>query len=312
MLSPEPDFAWIKKNVSVLHVAESLGLTIRRNNIRCWRPENHSHGDINPSVHLYEKGNRARCFVCDVKGGHSCIDLVMGYLSINFNDAVHWIAARFIVPDIKLGRPLGRRACGPSPDRAGTRGSQLEVLVKSGLFGQLSSAESRILLILEIFSDPDSNTITMSYQAIMRYSGVHSRSNVSHALARLQRFHAIQISRGQRIGITRQCSTYRVTLEDPQFYDLCNKIGKSVREQVIQEREYRLALRAEREKCDPARNKKGSIRRVLVRAGDTATIYQNHTLNMTKAGGLRPPDPRRALLPISQTKQRITPLPVKV
>jgi len=31
-----------------------------------------------PSLHFYERRNRVRCFVCDMRGGHSSIDLVMG------------------------------------------------------------------------------------------------------------------------------------------------------------------------------------------------------------------------------------------
>ncbi|PYU75132.1 MAG: hypothetical protein DMG49_03370, partial [Acidobacteria bacterium] len=136
----------------------------------------------------------------------------------------------------------------PPPYRVGVHGSEFEVLVQSGMFGQLSSAESRILVTLALFRDPDSGITRMSYQAIMRFSGVASRKDVSRALKRLQKLHAIQISRGARIGITRRCSTYRVTLEDPKFCDLRNEVCRSGRERIAQERGYRSELRAEREK----------------------------------------------------------------
>jgi hypothetical protein len=51
----------------------------------------------------------------------------------------------------------------------------------------------------------------------MRYSGVKKMANVAAAIKELSRMHALQVSRGQRIGITRECSVYRVTLDDPKF-----------------------------------------------------------------------------------------------
>src|SRR5437763_16764218 len=90
-----PDISWIKKNVKVLEVAKALGLRIRQRRAKCWRPENHTHGDAEPSLHFFERRNRVRCFVCDMRGGHSCVDLVMGTLNLNVGDAVRWIAERF-------------------------------------------------------------------------------------------------------------------------------------------------------------------------------------------------------------------------
>ncbi len=107
--SSRPDIAWIKKNVSVLEVGKALGLRIRHRRASCWRPENHTHGDAEPSLHLYEARNRVRCFVCDMRGGHSNIDLVMGVLRLNVGDAIRWIAERFTVPNVKPGWPIGKR-----------------------------------------------------------------------------------------------------------------------------------------------------------------------------------------------------------
>src|SRR5260370_36170524 len=76
-----PDVSWIKQHVPILEVAWALGVPIlggRHPRMRCWRPENHSHGDADPSVSFSR--NRARCWVCDMKGGHSNLDLVMGVL----------------------------------------------------------------------------------------------------------------------------------------------------------------------------------------------------------------------------------------
>ena len=288
----QPDISWIKQNVPVLAVGRALGLRIRHQRARCWRPENHAHGDADPSLRFFERGNRVRCFVCDMRGGHSCIDLVMGVLCADVGTAVRWIAERFTVPSIKSGRPVGHRTTQLAPYRAGVHGSELEFLVRSGMFGQLSSAESRILVTLAIFREPDSGITKLSYQAIMRYSGVGSRANVARALAQLQRLHAIQISLGPRIGITRECSSYRVTLDDPKFYDLCNEVCRIGREQVAQERVYRSQLRAEREKkARDARHKNEHRRQTMKDPARKGAIKPRLALNMTEAGGLRPPDP---------------------
>ncbi|MGB9435873.1 MAG: hypothetical protein WBQ89_26730, partial [Candidatus Acidiferrum sp.] len=81
----------------------------------------------------------------------------------------------------------------------------------------MSAAERSILAVLDSFKNPDSGLTPMSYRAIMRYSGVGKMANVSSSIKKLSRMHALQVSRGQRIGITRECSAYRVTLDDPKF-----------------------------------------------------------------------------------------------
>src|SRR5262245_22948524 len=99
-----PDISWIKKHVPIFEVAKALGLRIWRRRVHCVRPESHSHGDADPSLHLYEKGNRYRCFVCELRGSN--VDLAMRVLGMGVSDAVQWIADRFTVPNVKPGRPV--------------------------------------------------------------------------------------------------------------------------------------------------------------------------------------------------------------
>jgi hypothetical protein len=288
--SSRPDISWIRKYVPVLSVGRALGLRIGNRRARCWRPENHRNRDANPSLHFYERRNRVRCFVCDMRGGHSCVDLVMGFLGVSVGEAVRWIAEQFTVPNIKPGRPVGRYLKEAKPYRVGVHASEFELLVRSGMFGQISAAESRILVTLAVFKDPDSGITQLSYQAIMRYSGVASRKSVSRALKQLQRLHAIQISQGSRVGITRECNSYRATLDDPRFIERCNEVCRTGREQVSQERAYRLEQRAQREKkARDARQRKELAANHKGFAGTAASQHVS-TLNTTKAGGLRPPD----------------------
>src|SRR5437764_12089174 len=150
-----PDISWIKKHVRILAVARALGLRIRRGKAQCWRVENHRHGDVDPSLSFHEKRNRCRCFVCDMKGGHSNVDLVMRVLDCELGPAVEWIAERFPVPSVKVGRPVGNALIEPAPYRVGVHGSEWEVIVRSGTWGAMSAAESRILLALDNFKDSE-------------------------------------------------------------------------------------------------------------------------------------------------------------
>src|SRR5437016_2006553 len=118
-----PDISWMKKHVPILDVARALGLRIHRGKAQCWRVENHRHGDVDPSLSFHEKRNRCRCFVCDMKGGHSNVDLVMGALGCELGAAVQWIAERFTVPSVKVGRPAGSSLVSAAPYRVGVHGS---------------------------------------------------------------------------------------------------------------------------------------------------------------------------------------------
>lgn len=246
--SSRPDALWIKKNVSVLEVGEALGLRIRNCLSKCWRPENHTNGDADPSLHFYARKNRVRCFVCDMNGGHSCIDLVMGVRGLDFAAAVEWIAKCFPVQNVKPGHPVGCRTAETPPYRVGVQGSDLEVLVRSGMFGQLSAAARSILVVLSNLRDPDSGLSCLSYAALMRYAGIGSNASVAQALKRLARVHAIEIHRGFWVGGIRKCSSYRVTLDDPKFLEACNRLYTATRDQISAERAYRKSLRRKRER----------------------------------------------------------------
>lgn len=243
-----PDISWIKSNVPILGIARALGLRIRRGKAQCWRTGNHRHGDTDPSLRFFEKRNRCRCFVCDMKGGHSNVDLVLHVLGVDLGSAVQWIAERFPVPNTKIGRPVGNAPAHPMPYRAGVHGSEWEVIVRSGMWGAMTAAERSILVTLDQFKDPDSGVTKLSYRAIMRYSGVSKMANVSSAIKELRKMHVLQVSCGQRIGVTRECSAYRVTINEPKFLDLCNGVFISARAEVAQEREYRNSQKRERER----------------------------------------------------------------
>ena len=220
-----------------------------------------------------------------MKGGHSNIDLVVGVLGIEFGDAVRWIAERFPVPNVKVGRPAGNTLVSPKPYRVGVHGTELEVIFRSGMWGAMTAAERSILPALDQFKDPDTGLTRLSYRAIMRYSGVRKMGNVSSAIKELCRMHALQVARGPRIGITGECSSYRVTL--PKFLELCNAVFADARQEIAQEREYRASQKRERER--------------VARKPHAASL-QVVPQNTTTAGEHRPPDSPH--IPFSDSDQR--------
>jgi hypothetical protein len=259
---------------------------------KCWRFENHRHGDIDPSLGFFEKRNRCRCFVCDMRGGHSNVDLVMGVLDFDLGSAVRWIAERFTVPNIKVGRPSGSTLASPAPYRVGVNGSEWEVIVRSGMWGALRAAERSVLLTLDKWQDVDTGLTRLSYRAIMRYSGVAKTGNVSSAIKKLKNIHALQTIPGLRVGLVRECSAYRVTLDDPKFLEHCNSVCTSARAEIAQERAYRASQKAKRQR--DARKPNGR---------SSQTVSQN----TNTGGGLRPPAPPAVCFSDSNSKARETP-----
>jgi hypothetical protein len=268
-------------------VARALGLRIRHRKAKCWRVENHQHGDADPSLSFFEKRNRCRCFVCDMRGGHSNVDLVMGVLDCDLGSAVLWIAERFTVPNVKVGRPAGNALASPAPYRVGVYGSEWEVIVRSGMWGALTAAERSVLLALDKWQDVDTGVTRLSYRAIMRYSGVAKLGNVSSAIKELKRIHALQCVSGLRCGVVRECSTYRLTLTDPKFLETCNEVYTSARNEIALEREYRASQKAKRQR--DARKPGGPSMQVV-------------PLNTNTEGGFWPPVPPASCVSNSNSK----------
>ena len=113
----------------------------------------------------------------------------------------------------------------------------------------------------------------MSYSAIMRYSGVRSRTSVAKSLRQLARLHAIELHRGSRVGLVREVSAYRVTLEDQNFLARCNEVFQETRGEIAQEREYRAELRQARQRSNP-------------RQASTQQFCTNQSLSLSPFDGL--------------------------
>ena len=243
-----PDLGFIKTKIAIEDLARQLGLDVSRHRARCWRVENHRNGDADPSLRFHPRKNRARCFVCDMLGGFSTLDLVMGVLGCDFPSAVAWICERFFVPSAKRGSPVGPRSRWRPSYRVGASGAELEPLVRSGLWAELTPTERAILPVLHAYRDLETGLTEISYLGLMRFAGVGSRKSVSRAVWRLRSLNALQVNRTQGVGVVQGCNRYQLTLDEPRFLRLLNEIHQRVRKEIERERAFRSQERESRKK----------------------------------------------------------------
>lgn len=83
------------RDIPLDEVFSKLGMDVVRNRVRCFKPENHAHGDRDRSISI-SRDNRWKCWVCDADGGtHSTIDLVMETQNLNFREACLWLGSNW-------------------------------------------------------------------------------------------------------------------------------------------------------------------------------------------------------------------------
>lgn len=240
-----PDIDFIKNRVPVAAVAGELGLEVIGNMARCWRLDNHQHGDRTPSLALDRKRNRARCFVCDPRS-YSVIDLVMKVNQCDTGTAIRWIAARFPVPS----RPKGWHLPSADPfrqmSRVGLGGTALEPIVRSGLWAELTPSERAVLPVFCTFSDGSAGGLSMSYAAIRRYSGIRSDSTVAAVIGHFIQLHMLDVYPSRNSDGLRNCNRYELTLDDPDLHAIMAEISASERREIEAEKELRLKARRAR------------------------------------------------------------------
>jgi hypothetical protein len=244
-----PDVEFIRTRIPIRDVARELGLAVNGRQGHCWRVDAHRNGDSKPSI-WFNRKNRGRCEVCDSQTW-SAIDLVMRVEGIGTGAAIRWIAQRFPVPNVPKGKHLTTTRRWKPAFRVGT-GGLMEIIVRSGLLAELSGAEVKVLQVLVAFADRNGE-VTISYAGIAQYAGVASPSTVRKALLRLQKLHLLEISRKVSGGF-RECSSYRLTVDDPQFLALARERSDKTRELVKEQRAMREAQRAEARKRIPRSN----------------------------------------------------------
>jgi hypothetical protein len=233
-----PDLAYIRKLVPIEECAEVLGFDVSNHTMRCFRPENHQHGDRTPSFQFY-KNNRAQCFCCDAHA-YSNVDFIKLVLGYDTWTAVRWISARFDVPKAHVGRPRGSRSR-EKHVQVGVYGGPLESIIRSGLYARMSFP-ARVLLPVLVAVQNDGE-IDFSYQALLRVTGIGSTASVKSALDELADVHAISILKRRRVGEQNARNVYKLTLNNP---DLLARIDDTARvhwAEVEQERQARAESR---------------------------------------------------------------------
>lgn len=250
-LSPDssrPDIAFVRDKISVAAVARELGLYVSGTGkvARCWRQEGHSHGDQDPSIRFHRKKNKGRCFICDPRMW-SNIDLVMMVRQCEMLPAVLWIAERFPVPSLPKGAHVRRREGWCPRYHSGVEENVITLLVRSGIWADLSSAEARILPAFITFMNRDTGLCEISYRGLMRFSGIGSSATISEALKHFRQLGILEIYRAKGMMGTSGVSRYRLTPENPQFQTLIAETFRRQREEIRVERELRERQRKERQ-----------------------------------------------------------------
>jgi|ERR1017187_304656 hypothetical protein len=238
-----PDFEYIRAKISVVAVARELGLNVIGYRARCWRTENHRNGDAKPSLSFQKKTNRGMCFVCD-QHTWSTIDLVMLYCGCERREAVSWIASRFPVPHLPPGSQIKKKEAWFPRFHSGVDENVLTMLVRSGIWSELTHAERSILPPLVTFAGRDTGIAEISYRGLMRYSGVGSPATIAAAMRRFERMRLLQVARKPGELLFRRVNQYRLTVEDPDFQALVSKVYQRQRDEINLEKQ----LRAEEKK----------------------------------------------------------------
>ena len=208
-----------------------LGLRVSDYRARCWRTENHRNGDAKPSLSFQKKTNRGMCFVCD-QHTWSTIDLVMLVRECDLRTAVAWITVTFPVPLLPKGSHITKREAWFPRFHSGVDESVLTMLIRSGIWSELTHAERSILPVLVTFVDRDTGITEISYRGLMRYSGVGSPATISTAIKRFEQMRILKVARKPGELLFRRVNQYRLTLDDPDFQALVIRVYQRQRDEI--------------------------------------------------------------------------------
>lgn len=227
-----PDARFIRERIPIADLARELDLEVSGHGmIRCWHPERHEHGDRTPSVGVWKKFNRVKCF------GNGCgigplgpIDLVIDVLELSCAQAILWIAERFEVPTIATGKHLKDES--RSVARYGFE-DPLELLVHSGLWAELSPPAQRVAVVMINLADKQQGRevwrLPISYRALRRYSRIGSDQSISRAVQELQVIGWLYVeNRNVRAsaGPWRETNCYVLTPFSDSVRELANAIAR--------------------------------------------------------------------------------------
>ncbi len=228
-----PDLKFIKVRVPIADVARALGVQVVGNSAHCWRP-GHQNGDRSPSIWFSKRSNRGQCHVCN-RNTWSNVDLVQLHLACTTAEAILWVAARFSVPTIERRHLSNKR---PTLSPVGY-GSNLEQLIRSGLWATLSGPEAKLLVTLTEFPGK------LSYSTLQMLSGV-ARSSIPPALDRFRQMGLLRVKRANKTDALPGSSEYQLTWDDPGLQRLMSETYATTSREAEAQKELREAERSER------------------------------------------------------------------
>ena len=245
-----PDMRFINREVPIDDVARALQLRLDgANRIHCWHPERHKNGDRTASVGVRTANNTVKCFGCDSKP-MGPIDFAMDVLGMaSAADAALWIAGKFDVPTIPVGKRL------EEPERSRFRAGYedgLDLLVRSGLWGTLSGPAHSIAAVFSSMSEKSESTaqaasIRLSYAGIKRYSGVSSPNAIRKALLELVKSVFCSYPRLAATCLrSARRRKYVVTPNSDELSELAQAFWTQTKAEIAAERELRSRLKAEK------------------------------------------------------------------
>jgi hypothetical protein len=185
------------------------------------------------------------CFVCD-QHTWSTIDLVMLHLDCDLRTAVSWITERFPVPAIRPGSHIKKREAWFPRFHSGVNENIVTMLVRSGIWSELTHAERSILPPLVTFASRDTGIAEISYRGLMRYSGVGSPATIAAAMRRFERMRLLKVARKRGELLFRRINQYALTVDDPEFQGLVTKVFQRQREEIELEKELRVEAKKAR------------------------------------------------------------------
>lgn len=241
-----PDLGWIRRNIPIADVAKALDLRFDGKMIFCWRPP---HEDLHASVSINKTTNRVKCFGCNTPT-MGVVDLVMDVRGIDVKDAACWLENHFSVERIAKGKHL------TSPATAFRVGYEdpIGLLVKSGIWASFIPPTRSIvpvLLSLSERAEKDTFSVTCSYRAIVRESGVKSFNCISKALDQLEELGWLTIQQVQPAAgqVLRKVNTYILTPYSNSIMELANGMAKQKRKDMESERTLRKVQRKVRQEA---------------------------------------------------------------
>lgn len=245
-----PDFDYIRNKISIVAVAKDLGLRVTGNRAHCWRTENHRNADANPSLGFWKKKNRGMCFVCDPRTW-STIDLVMLRLGCDLRAAVSWLTARFPVPPLPVGSHIKNREAWFPRFHSGVDENVVTLLVRSGIWSELTHAERSILPVLVIYTNRETGIAEISYRGLMRYSGVGSQATIAQAIRHFEKMRLLRVARRPGELLFRGVNQYSLTLDDTEFQAMVMEVYRRQRDEIELEKQLRAEERRARRKSLP-------------------------------------------------------------